>query len=181
MRVGRSGCEGLTEVSAIGGLHENGEGYPGSRGFGHAESRASPAVTDSCLCTMRWEGDERDGDPALGRSAAGPRDRLLRPVPDSGPTAPAAATPVRLVREWKGPTVGALLRDEDLAAALPGRAVRALSALQRGDLAGADAALPGELERVLIGPWQRRRRLRHFLLATALLLVVVLVLVLGNA
>lgn len=127
---------------------------------------------------MPWEGEERDAEPTAGSPPPPPPAATsLRPVPDSGRRgACGPADPVRLVREWKGPTVGEVLRDDQLSAALPGRAVRALSAISRGELAAADAALPGHFERVLVGPWRHQQRSRHLLL-----LVLALILVLGVA
>jgi len=59
------------------------------------------------------------------------------------------------VREWKGSTVADLLRDE-FAARLPGEVRSALRHFEAGDLAAADARLPGEFAAILPGPARRR-------------------------
>jgi hypothetical protein len=116
--------------------------------------------------------DPRPGSPVGGAEG----EPALRWVPGEG----AASIPpsVRLTREFKGLTVADLLRDEAAAARLPGRVQTALSALERGDLAAADALLPGRFGGVLPGPGRdqraaRRRRLRRLgglaLLAAGLL------------
>jgi len=61
-----------------------------------------------------------------------------------------------LRREFKGLTVADLLQHET-AERLPGRARSALHNLLRGDLRGAEAALPGEFTPVLQGPGHHRR------------------------
>lgn len=95
-------------------------------------------------------GDERTGETS-GRGGAG-----LRPVPGA-PGGAEPPPPVRLVREWKGPTVADLLRDE-YAARLPGEVRSALRHLEAGELAAAEARLPGEFAAILPGPASRRRR-----------------------
>ncbi len=72
-----------------------------------------------------------------------------------GSPEPPRATKLR--REFKGLTVADLLVAE-LAEQLPGRVRSALHQLERGDLAAAERALPGEFARVLPGPGHRRRR-----------------------
>lgn len=95
-------------------------------------------------------GDERTEETS-GRGGAG-----LRPV-RGAPGGAEPPPPVRLVREWKGPTVADLLRDE-FAARLPGEVRSALRHLEAGDLAAAEARLPGEFAAILPGPASRRRR-----------------------
>lgn len=94
--------------------------------------------------------DERTEE-TTGRGGAG-----LRPV-RGGAGAAEPPPPVRLVREWKGPTVADLLRDE-YAARLPGEVRSALRHLESGDFAAAEAQLPGEFAPILPGPALRRRR-----------------------
>ncbi len=65
---------------------------------------------------------------------------------------------VRLRREFKSLSVADLLADRGLDEELPGRALSALSALERGDLAAAEAALPGSFGRLVPGPFAQRRR-----------------------
>jgi hypothetical protein len=76
--------------------------------------------------------------------------------------------PVHLWREFKGPTVADLLRDE-FVARLPGRARAALRHVERGDWRAAERALPGEFAPVLPGPRRARgaRRLVVALVAVA--------------
>ncbi len=64
---------------------------------------------------------------------------------------------VRLVREFKGLTVADLLRDE-IVERLPGQARHVLRQIERGDLAAAERALPGEFAPVLAGPAPKRAR-----------------------
>lgn len=82
--------------------------------------------------------------------------------------------PVKLVREFKGPTVADLLRDEYVAR-LPGRVWSALRHIEDGDFAAADAALPGQFAPILAGPGERlrtrRRRLGWLLAAVGALAV----------
>ncbi len=96
----------------------------------------------------------RDGELA-GRG----RLRAVR-GPLAAPEPPPA---VRLVREWKGPTVDDLLRDEYVER-LPGAVHSALRHLERGDLAAADRALPGRFPPILAGPGHARDRRRAVLL-----------------
>jgi hypothetical protein len=95
-------------------------------------------------------GEERAGETS-GRGGAG-----LRPVRNAMGSA-EPPPPVRLVREWKGPTVADLLRDE-FAARLPGEVRSALRHLEAGELAAAEASLPGEFGAILPGPAAHRRR-----------------------
>lgn len=104
-------------------------------------------------------------DPASAEPDRAGRARL-RPVvgPVLGQEPPPA---VRLVREWKGPTVGDLLCDE-LAERLPGQVWSALQHLERGDLAGAERRLPGQFAPLLPGPGHRRAE-RRWLVAIVVL------------
>lgn len=105
----------------------------------------------------------QDGD-GEGQTTGRP---LLQPVvgPVEGKEPPP---PITLHREFKGLTVADLLQP-DVAERLPGRARSALQHLQRGDLAAAEAALPGQWAPVLAGPGHRRnhRRLLGWLVAAA--------------
>jgi hypothetical protein len=101
----------------------------------------STAVTDA---------DDDERTPEAGSRPA------LRLHAVRGPLAAAEPPPqVRLVREFKGPTVADLMC-EDVAERLPGRVASALRALERGDLAAAERALPGEFAPLLAGPGHRR-------------------------
>ena len=97
--------------------------------------------------------------------------RAVPPEPGAGAQVPRPA--VRLRRELKLPTVADLVRDDDAVRRLPGQARSALRHLQNGDLAAAEAALPGGFGAVLQGPGQQRRQsrrtARRFLVALALL------------
>jgi hypothetical protein len=108
-----------------------------------------------------------------GSAPVPPGPRLVRVAGPPGPRPAEPPPAVRLVREYKGLTVADLLRDEILDR-LPGQARAALHHLQRGDLAAAERALPGEFAEVLRGPGAGRRlalsRLLWFLV-TAVLLV----------
>jgi hypothetical protein len=109
-----------------------------------------------------------DDDEAARSPAAGSGRRLCAV---RGPlAAPEPPPPVRLVREWKGPTVADLLCD-DVAERLPGRVQSAVAAIERGDLAAAERALPGEFPPVLVGPGHARaarRRIAHAVACAAL-------------
>ncbi len=103
-----------------------------------------------------------DREPGEGGHGGANGLRQLRAV--GGPLAGHEPPPVvRLVREFKGPTVADLLRDE-LAARLPGQVRSALRHLEHGDFAAAERALPGELAPewapLLPGPGHRRRERR---------------------
>lgn len=104
-------------------------------------------------------------DPASAEPGSGGRARL-RPVvgPVLGQEPPPA---VRLLREWKGPTVADLLSDE-LAQRLPGQMWSVLQQLERGDLAGAERRLPGQFAPLLPGPGHHRAE-RRWLVATVVL------------
>lgn len=78
------------------------------------------------------------------------------------------------MREWKGPTVADLLRDE-FAARLPGEVRSALRHLEAGDLAAAEARLPGEFAAILPGPASRRRRRSARALSVAFVVALVAV------
>lgn len=103
----------------------------------------------------------------LRRLAGGGRDRL-----------PAE---VRLLREFKGPTVRELTDDADLAVQLPGQVRSALQHLERGDLAAAEQALPGRFAAVLPGPGHRRAagRGRRWSLVLLLALAAALLVAMG--
>lgn len=113
---------------------------------------------------MDVTGENDDGAPRDGAAAGGPRLRVVQ-GPVAGDEPPP---PVRLWREWKGPTVADLLRDE-FAARLPGVVRTACRHIERGDLRAAEQALPGEFARVLAGPRRVRgsRRLAVALVALA--------------
>jgi len=81
----------------------------------------------------------------------------------TGGGAPPPDPRVRLLREFKGLTVGDLVRDGQLTEQLPGRVRSAAEHLGRGELAPAEQALPGTFgpatsPAVLEGPGHRRRR-----------------------
>jgi hypothetical protein len=105
-----------------------------------------------------------DGDPTEAADADADRPgappRLCRV---DGPVDAAATRPaVRLRREFKGLTVADLARDE-IVDRLPGRVRSALHRIECGDLAGADAALPGEFAPIVAGPGSvRPAALRHW-------------------
>lgn len=107
----------------------------------------------------------RDSDDGNGTQPAG---GALRALPGSG-LATGELPPVRLVREFKGPTVADLLRDE-FAARLPGQAWSAMRGIEAGDFAAAEAALPGEFAPILPGPGGRARGRRWRLLAAVAVL-----------
>ena len=107
-----------------------------------------------------------DHEPTVdGPSRGGTRLRAV-----AGPLdAPEPRPAVRLVREFKGPTVADLVRDE-YADRLPGRVRTAQHHLERGELASAERALPGSFVPVLEGPGHARARLRRTLVAAVLAL-----------
>ena len=91
--------------------------------------------------------DDEDATPPADGGSGRARLRAVH-----GPVLGDASPPaVHLWREWKGPTVADLLRDEYVAR-LPGQVRSALHHLERGDLAAAERALPGEFPPVLRGP-----------------------------
>lgn len=106
--------------------------------------------------------NERDDERADGAAGHGAGLRAVRGA--AGPATPPP--PVRLLREWKGPTVADLLRDE-FAARLPGEVRSALLHIESGDLAAADAQLPGGFAPILPGPSARRRPSRRRLVVVA--------------
>lgn len=112
--------------------------------------------------------ERRDADGVDGP----PPGAALRVVPGHG-AADSEPPPVRLVREFRGPTVADLLRDE-FAAQLPGRAWSALRRIEAGEFAAAEASLPGVFAPILPGPGgrSRRRRLR-WLVAVAVVVLAV--------
>ncbi len=123
-------------------------------------SGAARSTTDTRAMTAgRDRSDGTGPEPPPGALRALPGDALAT---DDLP-------PVRLVREFKGPTVADLLRDE-FAAQLPGRAWSALRRLEVGDFAAAEAALPGEFAPILPGPGGRSRRRRWRVLAVVAVL-----------
>lgn len=125
---------------------------------------------------MRGEGEEPEGiSTAVPVAQPAVRPGLSR-VPDSG-SQPRTSQEVTLRREFKGLRVQDLLR-EGVSEQLPGRAVRALEAIEKGDFRSAEALLPGAFRRVLPGPWQRSRGRHVFLLLVALLLVLAVALAL---
>jgi hypothetical protein len=91
--------------------------------------------------------------PTDGKQGDGPREGRLRALPPQQPEsgAPPPRPSVRLRRELKLPTVAELLH-EDAALRLPGQVRSAIRPLQEGDLARADAALPGTFGHVIPGP-----------------------------
>jgi hypothetical protein len=110
--------------------------------------------------------DEQDGsDPQRGTPVK------LQTLTGGG--APPPDPRVRLLREFKGLTVGDLVRDGQLQEQLPGRVRSAAEHLSRGELAPAEQALPGSFGEgnpgtgsagpgtsgsVLEGPGHQRRR-----------------------
>jgi len=115
-------------------------------------------------------GHDEDSDGRNDANGSGPRHRLLRvegPLPEAEP--PPA---VRLCREWKGPTVADLLRDE-IVDRLPGQVRSALRHIERGDFAAASDALPGSFAAVLQGPGHRRRSRRRRIVILLLVAAIV--------
>jgi len=100
---------------------------------------------------------DRDCDDPMksGPAPAAPRLRVVAGATAENAAAPAPP-PVRLRREFKGLTVSCLQREE-VARHLPGQVRSALACIERGDFAGAERALPGQLADVLAGPGHRRR------------------------
>lgn len=115
-----------------------------------------------------------DGDEQQGEAAGTPRGTAratLRAVDGPlGPPEPHRAT--RLRREFKGLTVADLTCLE-LVEQLPGRVRSALQHLQRGDLAAAERAMPGEFAPVLPGPGHKRRQRSERRLVIVLLVLLV--------
>lgn len=99
--------------------------------------------------------DQGDAGPADGPPPVG----AMRALPGGG-AATGDLPPVRLVREFRGPTVADLLRDE-FAAQLPGRVWSALRRIEAGDFAAAEASLPGAFAPILPGPGHGARRCRR--------------------
>ena len=101
--------------------------------------------------------DDQDQPTGAGRPLAEERPRL-RAV--EGPVSPSPGVadppPVRLRREFKGLTVADIQRDE-VARMLPGQVRSALEWIERGDLAAAERALPGQLATIVEGPGHGRR------------------------
>lgn len=96
-------------------------------------------------------------DDVAGSPDSGSRVTLRRV---EGPIAAAGGPPpVQLLREYKGLTVADLGRDE-IVERLPGQVRTALHHLQRGDVAAAERALPGEFCPLLNGPGSQRRSRR---------------------
>lgn len=129
---------------------------------------------------MTAMGHERDDDhrPA-GEPPAGPerpelaeRPRLRR-LPGGGAHGTDPTPPVRLHREFKGLTVADLVRIE-LVEQLPGTVHKAMRELQRGDVAAAEATLPGAFAPLLDGPGRARRRWRRIRLGLLLLVAALL-------
>ena len=118
-----------------------------------ASSGRSPAVDSTAVI-----GDDDEPGAAAreeGRRASGARLQRV-----DGPMGPVEPQPgVRLCREWKGLTVADLLRDE-IVERLPGQLRSAVRHIERGDLAAADRAMPGQSASVLAGPGSRRRERR---------------------
>ena len=89
---------------------------------------------------------------------------------------------MRLVREWKGPTVRDVLAAHDSAVEpLPGRVHAVAERVRAGDHAGAERRLDEALASLLPGPGsraapRRARRVAWFALALALLLALAAVL-----
>lgn len=98
---------------------------------------------------------ERDDD-AEGGGSSGTGSQKAMPF---GPALSGGGQPsvdVRLRREFKGLTVEELVADLGIDEQLPGRVQSALESIRRGDLRGADEALPGRFGAVLPGPGHRR-------------------------
>ncbi len=138
--------------------------------------------------TGRWHrylpkmGHERDDDrrPA-GEPPAGPerpelaaRPRLRR-LSGGGANGAEPAAQVRLHREFKGLTVADLVRLE-LVEQLPGTVHKAMRELQRGEVAAAEATLPGAFAPLLAGPGRVRRRWRRVQLGLLVLVALLLAL-----
>lgn len=101
---------------------------------------------------MAVTGDSDPRDPGEPGGVAPPRLRAV-----GGPaSAPEPPPPVRLLREYKGPTVADLSRSA-FVERLPGQVQSALEHIERGDFAAAERALPGRIATVLAGPGHRRR------------------------
>lgn len=93
--------------------------------------------------------DRRDDDDGSGETGRATAPRLVAPSTEC--TSGEPPPPVRLLREYKGPTVSDLERD-DVADRLPGRVTSALVHLEHGDLAAAEGELPGQFAPILPGP-----------------------------
>ena len=125
----------------------------------------SPAVDNTAVI---GDDDEGEHETDAGERLA-PLRRLSRV---DGPLPPAEPPPpVRLCREWKGPTVADLLRDE-FVEKLPGRVRSALQQIERGDFAAADEVPPAGFTKVLAGPGHLRRGQRRRLVLVLLLAAV---------
>jgi hypothetical protein len=114
---------------------------------------------------MRSEGDQPGGSEGHGGSSPQARPRPLQALHGGGAADDRPPPTIRLVREYKGPTVADLMRDDALVAALPGRVRSVLQQLERGDFGGADSALDAASGRILSGPFAPRRWRRRLLLA----------------
>jgi hypothetical protein len=114
---------------------------------------------------MRSEGDQPGSSEGHGSGSQQERPRPLQALPGGGAVDDRPPPMIRLVREYKGPTVADLMRDDALVAALPGRVRSVLQQLEHGDLAGADAAIDATRGRILSGPFAPRRWRRRWLLA----------------
>ncbi len=95
----------------------------------------------------------------------------LRLLPaGSSETAPTNPPEVRLIREFKGPTVEDLLEDEaDKTAKLPAQVREVLHAIESGDYRRASSSLDESIGGLLQGPGFRRRSRDH--IGTNLLLL----------
>jgi hypothetical protein len=77
---------------------------------------------------------------------------------DARAPGPDDAPPVRLVREWKGPTVRDVLAAQDATSErLPGRVHAVAERARAGDYAGAERRLDATLAALLPGPGARVR------------------------
>jgi len=108
------------------------------------------------------DGDGNGEPPDSGDSAraGAPTGRgALRACGAPDPGAPLAPPPeVRLVREFKGPTVrGVLDLPDEAVDRMPAQLRRVLDAIQRGRVAEADDAMDGALGALHAGPGHRRR------------------------
>ena len=109
------------------------------------------------------DGDEERDSAPTGERATGPASAAFRLCP---PADEAYGTPpeARLVREFKRPTVEALLELSDQRLArLPGRVRRALEAAEHGELAEADSQMDAVLAPIRPGPGEAVRRRRKWL------------------
>jgi len=109
----------------------------------------------------------RDDHPVAPAQAAPQR---LQRLEGDGRPGNGCAAPVRLRREFKGPTVREPAVDEAAVSRLPGRMRCVLAAIERGDLLAAERVLDTVTGRMFAGPWQQQRRQRRWWLLAVIVL-----------